>query len=232
MGDRRNRVLIIDDEGPIRKFLRVSLTARDFDIEEAATGYEGISQTAKYRPDLVLLDLGLPDMDGKQVIAGLRDWTQVPIIVLSVRDQEQDKIAALDAGADDYVTKPFSIGELLARIRVSLRRSLAEENEPVITCGDLAVDLHSRMVTMRGQEIKLTPNEYEILKVLIKHAGRVLTHRQILHAVWGSQYGSDTQYVRVYIGQLRRKIEDDSARPQYILTESGVGYRLSHPGSL
>ncbi len=232
MSDRRNRVLIIDDEGPIRKFLRVSLTALDFDVEEAATGYEGISQTSRYRPDLVLLDLGLPDIDGRQVIAKLREWTQVPIIVLSVRDQEQDKIASLDAGADDYVTKPFSIGELLARVRVSLRRSLAEENEPVIACGELSVDLQSRRVTVRGQEVKLTPNEYEILKVLIKHAGRVLTHRQILHAVWGDQYGSDTQYVRVYIGQLRRKIEDDSARPKYILTESGVGYRLSQPAML
>lgn len=232
MSDRRNRVLIIDDEGPIRKFLRVSLAARDFDVEEAATGCEGISQTARYRPDLVLLDLGLPDLDGKKVIEGLREWTQVPIIVLSVRDQEQDKIAALDAGADDYVTKPFGIGELLARIQVSLRRSLAEENDPVITCGELAVDLQARRVTKRGQEVKLTPNEYEILKVLIKHAGRVLTHRQILQTVWGHQYGSDTQYIRVYIGQLRRKLEDDSARPQYILTESGIGYRLSNPSLL
>lgn len=231
MSDRRNRLLIIDDEAPIRKFLRVSLSAHGFDIEEAATGYEGISQTARCHPDLVLLDLGLPDVDGKKVIAGLREWTQVPIIVLSVRGQEEEKIAALDAGADDYVTKPFSSGELLARIRVSLRRSLTEENEPVISCGELVVDLHARKVTKRGQEIKLTPNEYEMLKTLIKHAGRVLTHKQILNAVWGNQYGNDTQYVRVYIGQLRRKIEDDSARPQYILTESGVGYRLSHPGT-
>lgn len=229
MSDKRTRVLIIDDEGPIRKFLRVSLTARDFDVEEATTGREGISQTARYKPDLVLADLGLPDMDGKQVIKELRDWTQVPIIVLSVREQEQEKIAALDAGADDYVSKPFSMGELLARIRVSLRRSLTAENEPILTCGGLTVDLNTRRVTLNGQEIKLTPNEYEILKVLIKHAGRVLTHKQILQAVWGNEYGTDTQYVRVYIGQLRRKIEDDPARPRYIVTESGVGYRLSHP---
>lgn len=229
MGDIQNRVLIIDDEGPIRKFLRVSLAAHGFAVEEAATGCEGISQTAKHRPDLVLVDLGLPDLDGKEVIRQLREWTTVPIIVLTVREQEQEKIAALDVGADDYVTKPFGIGELLARIRVSLRRTLTAEGEPVLAYGDLAVDLNLRRVTMKGVEIKLTPNEYEIIKTLIKHAGRVLTHKQILQAVWGSDYGSDTQYVRVYMNQLRRKLEDDPARPCYIVTESGVGYRLSHP---
>lgn len=229
MSDKQNRVLIIDDEGQIRKFLRVSLSAHGFDVEEATTGREGINQMAKYRPDLVLVDLGLPDLDGKEVIRALREWTKVPIIVLTVREQEQEKIEALDAGADDYVTKPFSVGELLARIRVSLRRSLTAESEPILTCGDLAVDLNLRRVMLKDREIKLTPNEYEIIKTLIKHAGRVLTHKQILQAVWGNDYGNDTQYVRVYMNQLRRKLEDDPARPRYIITESGVGYRLSHP---
>lgn len=226
MSDKRNRVLIIDDEAPIRKFLRVSLTAHDFEVSEAATGREGISHTARYKPDLVLVDLGLPDMDGKQVIRELREWTQVPIIVLSVREQEQEKIAALDAGADDYVTKPFGIGELMARIRVSLRRALTAENEPILTCGELAIDLNLRRATKRGQDLKLTPNEYEILKTLMKHAGRVLTHKQILQAVWGNEPGVETHYIRVYMSQLRRKIEDDTSRPRYIATESGVGYRM------
>jgi two-component system KDP operon response regulator KdpE len=229
MNNRQNIVLIIDDEIQIRKFLRAPLDAYGFKVVEAATGREGISQTAKYKPDLLLVDLGLPDFDGKQVIRELREWTQVPIIVLTARDQEQEKIDALDAGADDYVTKPFGVGELLARIRVSLRRSLTPENEPILTYGELAADLNLRRVTKNGLEVKLTPNEYEIVKTLIKHAGRVLTHKQILQAVWGNEYGSDTQYVRVYINQLRRKLEDDPARPAYIITESGVGYRLSHP---
>jgi Response regulators consisting of a CheY-like receiver domain and a winged-helix DNA-binding domain len=226
MTDRRYKILVIDDEPQIRRLLKVSLTAHGYDFEEAAAGRDGINKTAVYKPDLLLVDLGLPDLDGKSVVTELRGWTQVPIIVLTVRDQEQEKIAALDAGADDYVTKPFSVGELLARIRVSLRRSQAPESEPKICCGDLSVDLNLRRVTVRGQEVKLTPTEYDILKVLVQHAGRVLTHKQLLKAVWGNEYGDDTQYVRVYIGQLRRKIEDDPARPRYIITESGVGYRL------
>ena len=221
------RILVIDDEPQIRKLLRASLEAHGYEVREAAAGREGISQTAVYKPDLVLVDLGLPDMDGKEVVEHLRGWTQVPIIILTVREQEQEKIAALDVGADDYVTKPFSVGELVARIRVSLRRSLAAvDNEPTLTCGELSVDLNLRRVTVRGEEVKLTPTEYDILKVLIQHAGRVLTHKQLLKAVWGNEYGEDTQYVRVYIGQLRRKIEDDPARPRHIITESGVGYRL------
>lgn len=226
MSDRGKRILVIDDEPQIRRLLRASLEAHGYEVKEAASGREGISLTAMYKPDLLLVDLGLPDMDGKAVVEHLRGWTQIPIIVLTVREQEQEKIAALDAGADDYVTKPFSVGELVARIRVSLRRSQAAESEPTLKCGDLAVDLNLRRVTVRDQEVKLTPTEYDILKVLIQHAGRVLTHKQLLKAVWGNEYGEDTQYVRVYIGQLRRKIEDDPARPRYIITESGVGYRL------
>jgi two-component system KDP operon response regulator KdpE len=226
MADRRYKVLVIDDEPQIRKLLRVSLSAHGYDCEEAASGRDGINKTAIAKPDLILVDLGLPDMDGKAVVEELRGWSRLPIIILTVRDQEQEKIAALDAGADDYVTKPFSVGELLARIRVSLRRSLAPESEPVFTCGELSVDLNLRRVTVKGREIKLTPTEYDILRVLIQHAGRVLTHKQLLKTVWGNEYGEDTQYVRVYIGQLRRKIEDDPARPRYIITESGVGYRL------
>lgn len=226
MSERRNRVLVIDDEPQIRRFLRVSLVAHGYEVEEASSGREGIKQTTTCKPDLVLVDLGLPDMDGKQVVRELREWTQVPIIVLTVREQEDEKIAALDAGADDYVTKPFGVGELMARIRVSLRRALGTESEPTITCGELTVDLNFRRVTIRNEEVKLTPTEYDVLKVLIQHAGRVLTHKQLLKAVWGNEYGEDTHYVRVYIGQLRRKIEDDPARPRYIITESGVGYRL------
>lgn len=226
MPDRRYKILVIDDEPQIRRLLKVSLSAHGYDFEEAASGRDGINKTAIYKPDLLLVDLGLPDLDGKAVVQELRGWTQIPIIVLTVRDQEQEKIAALDAGADDYVTKPFSVGELLARIRVSLRRSLAPESEPLFTCGELTVDLNLRRVTVKNREVKLTPTEYDILRVLIQHAGRVLTHKQLLKAVWGNEYGEDTQYIRVYIGQLRRKIEDDPARPHYIITESGVGYRL------
>jgi Response regulators consisting of a CheY-like receiver domain and a winged-helix DNA-binding domain len=229
MSNKHNRVLVIDDEAPIRRLLRVMLTAHDFDFVEAAGGREGINLAARYKPDVVLVDLGLPDLDGKKVIGELRAWTQVPLLVLTVRGQEEEKIAAFDAGADDYITKPFSAGELLARIRGSLRRSLTAANEPLLTCGDLALDLNLRRATIRGGEIKLTPHEYDILKLLLVHAGRVLTHRQILQAVWGTEHGEATQYVRVYMNQLRHKIESDPARPGYITTVPGVGYRLRHP---
>jgi Response regulators consisting of a CheY-like receiver domain and a winged-helix DNA-binding domain len=227
MSKMLNKVLIIDDEGPIRKFLRTSLTTQNYAVEEVATGREGINQTAKHKPDLVLVDLGLSDMDGKQVIKELREWTPIPIIVLTARDQEQEKIAALDAGADDYVTKPFDLGELLARIRVCLRRSLATASEPILTCGELAVDLIRRRVTVKGQEIKLTPIEYEILKMLIKNTGRVLTHTQILQAIWGNKAKLKTHCIRVYISHLRHKIEDDPVKPRYIVSEAGVGYCLN-----
>jgi two-component system KDP operon response regulator KdpE len=220
------RILVIDDEPQIRKLLKVSLGAYGYEIEEAATGSDGINRAAIYKPDLLIIDLGLPDRDGKEVVKAIREWSQTPIIVLTARDQEQEKIDALDAGADDYVTKPFSVGELMARMRVSLRRAAASEHEPVITCGDLAVDLVQRRVTVAGREIKLTPTEYELIKILAQHRGRVLTHKQLLKAVWGTAYNEDTHYIRVYIGQLRRKIEADPTQPRHIITESGVGYRL------
>lgn len=226
MNEKKLRVLVIDDEPQIQKLLRVSLQAQGYLFEGALTGKDGVAQAAIMKPDVMIVDLGLPDMDGKEVVALVREWSQVPIIVLTARDQEQEKIEALDAGADDYVTKPFGMGELMARMRVCLRRMARVEDEPVLTCGGLSVDLLQRTVTVDGRDIKLTPTEYEIIKVMAQHAGRVLTHKQLLKAVWGNEYNNDTHYIRVYIGQLRRKIELDSAQPRYIITESGVGYRL------
>lgn len=220
------RVLVIDDEPQIRKLLKVALAAHGYDIHEAVTGADAVMQVANIKPDLVILDLGLPDMDGKEVMRRLREWSDVPVLVLTARDQEKEKIDALDAGADDYITKPFSIGELLARMRVSVRRSAHSGDEPIIQCGDLSVDLAQRRVTVGTQEIKLTPTEYDILKILAQNASKVLTHHQLLKAVWGDIYSEDTHYIRVYIGQLRRKIEPNPTQPKYIITESGVGYRL------
>jgi len=220
------RVLVVDDERQIRRMLRAALEGYGYNIGEAASGREGLSQTSIFHPDLIVLDLGLPDIDGIDVIRNLRDWTQIPIIVLSVREHEDDKIKALDAGADDYVTKPFSMGELLARLRVALRRAAKSDDEPILTFGELSVDLARRNVAMRGEEVKLTPTEYEVLKYLVQQAGRVVTHRQLLRAIWGSNYQEESQYLRVYIGQLRRKIESDPSQPTYIITEPGVGYRL------
>ena len=226
MTEKGLRVLVIDDEPQIRKLLKVSLAAHGYDIHEAVTGADAVVQVANIKPDLVILDLGLPDMDGKEVMRRLREWSDVPILVLTARDQEKEKIDALDAGADDYITKPFSIGELLARMRVSVRRSAHTGDEPIIQCGDLSIDLAQRRVTVGTQEIKLTPTEYDILKILAQNAGKVLTHHQLLKAVWGDIYSEDTHYIRVYIGQLRRKIEPNPTQPKYIITESGVGYRL------
>jgi Response regulators consisting of a CheY-like receiver domain and a winged-helix DNA-binding domain len=220
------RVLVIDDEPQIRKLLKVSLSAHGYTLDEAANGRDGVNQAAIFKPDILIIDLGLPDIDGKDVIREIREWSEAPIIILTARDQELEKIEALDTGADDYVTKPFSMGELMARMRVCLRRSAHAENEPVISCSGLSVDLLQRRVTVDGKEIKLTPTEYEIIKIMAQNAGRVLTHKQLLKAVWGKSYDEDTHYIRVYIGQLRRKIEADPAQPQYIITESGVGYRL------
>ncbi len=219
------RILVVDDERPIRRFLNASLSGK-YQVGEAASGEEAILAVTMERPDLVILDLGLPDMDGVEVTRRLREWTQIPIIIVSVREQENDKIAALDAGADDYLTKPFGAGELMARIRVALRRSAQEESEPIFTSGNLSVDLNNRTVMMKGEQITLTPTEYDLLKVLIKYAGKVLTHRQLLRAVWGNTYENDTHILQVNISNLRRKIEPDPSRPSYIVTEPGVGYRL------
>ncbi len=220
------RVLIIDDESQIRRFLRTSLGGHGYNVVEAATGNAGLDQVASFKPDVVILDLGLPDLDGVEVISRLRAWTQVPVIVLSVREREEDKVAALDAGADDFLTKPFGIGELLARMRVALRHIAPSAEEPVFTTGELRVDLARRLITVGGQEVRLTPTEYSILKFMVAHAGKVVTHQQLLRGVWGPEYQNESHYVRVYVGQLRHKIERDPARPRYILTEPGVGYRL------
>ena len=226
MMDTGARILVIDDEPQIRRLLRVSLAAHGYEVEECKTGQEGINRAAIVKPDLILLDLGLPDIDGKDVVVAIREWSKVPIIILTARDQENEKIEALDAGADDYVTKPFSMGELLARLRVALRHAITTDNAPIITCGDLVIDLVGRHVMRGDREIKLTPTEYEILKVLAQNIGKVLTHKYLLKTVWGTAYNEDTHYIRVYIGQLRRKVETNPAQPEYIITESGVGYRL------
>lgn len=220
------RILIVDDERAIRRFLRLILEAHGYAVLEAVDGQEALQLTATQRPDLLLLDLGLPDIDGVEVLRRLREWTGVPVIVLSVREREEDKIAALDAGADDYLTKPFGAGELLARIRAALRRSISPPSDPVFEIGDLRVDLARRLVTRQGQRIELTPTEFALLRVLIQHAGKVLTHRQLLRAVWGPGYENDVHLLRVTISNLRRKLEPDPSRPRYIQTELGVGYRI------
>ncbi len=220
------RVLVVDDERAIRRFLRAALNAHGYIIYEAANGQEALSAAAAERPDLVILDLGLPDIDGVEVTRQIREWSQLPIIILSVREQESDKVSALDAGADDYLTKPFSIGELMARIRVALRRSIQTVAEPVFTSGELQVNLSRRLVTVKGQEVSLTPTEYDLLRVLVQHPGKVLTHRQLLKKVWGDAYETETHMLRVNMSNLRRKIEPDPTRPRFIITEPGVGYRL------
>jgi two-component system KDP operon response regulator KdpE len=220
-------VLIVDDEAQMRRFLRVSLTSNGYRVIEAETAAAGITEAASRNPDLVLLDLGLPDQDGLSVTQRLREWTKTPIIVISARGREEDKIQALDAGADDYVTKPFGVGELLARIRVALRhRNPAADLNAQVTCGDLRVDFARRQVFVREQEVHLTPIEYKLLTMLMQHAGRVLTHRQLLREVWGPNASDQTQYLRVYMGQLRHKLEKNPGRPVHLLTEPGVGYRL------
>jgi len=220
------RVPVVDDEMAIRRFLRTALGAHGYKIFEAASGREALQVAAAQKPDLILLDLGLPDLDGVEVIRQLREWMQTPIIVLSVREQEGDKVAALDAGADDYLTKPFGTGELLARIRVALRHFVSPQIEPVIEIGDLKIDLARRLVTVGGAEIPLTPTEYKLLSVLARHAGKVLTHKYLLREVWGPGYETETHLLLVNISNLRSTIEPDPTRPRYIHTESGVGYRL------
>ncbi len=229
MSDTAPVILAIEDEVPIRKFLRVSLASQGYHLVESETARDGLIQAASRQPDLIILDLGLPDMDGVEVLQQLREWSKTPVIVVSARGREQDKIAALDAGADDYLTKPFAVGELMARIRVALRHSAIANSEnasPIFITGDLRVDLLRRDVNVAGRAVHLTPNEFKLLTVLVKHAGMVMTHRQLLKEVWGPGSGNETHYLRVYMNQLRQKLEDVPARPKYLLTEPGVGYRL------
>jgi len=222
------RILVVDDERPIRRFLNASLGGQ-YTVLEASNGQEALAMTISGRPDVIILDLGLPDMDGLEVTRRLREWTQIPIIVVSVRDQEEHKIAALDAGADDYLTKPFGVGELTARVRAALRRSAQPEAEPVFQKDDLLVDLSRRNVLKQGQAVNLTPTEYDILRLLVQHAGKVLTHDQLIRSIWGNESASDEEdshLLRVNVSNLRRKLETDPSRPRYIVTEPGVGYRL------
>jgi two-component system KDP operon response regulator KdpE len=221
-------IVLIEDEPQIRRFLRATLGSQGYRLFEATSGEDGLVEAATRQPDVVIVDLGLPDMDGLQVIRRLREWTRVPIIVLSARGQERDKVAALDAGADDYVSKPFAVGELLARLRVALRHAAAgESGEPTFTVGGLRVDQLKRQVLVDGKEVHLTPIEYRLLTILVRHAGRVLSQRQLLKEVWGPAHTEQAHYLRVYMAQLRRKLEADPARPRYLLTEPGVGYRLA-----
>ncbi len=223
------RILVIEDEPQMQKYLAASLANEGYRTLEAAAGQEGVSLARTHNPDLVLLDLGLPDMDGMDVTRALREISTRPIIVISARGREGDKVRALDVGADDYLTKPFGTSELLARIRVALRhasRTKEESVEPLLRNGELEVDLDKRRVLSRGKDVHLTPNEYKLFAHLMKHAGKVLTHRQLLKEVWGAAYASQTHYLRVYMVQLRHKLEEDPARPKYLLTEPGVGYRL------
>jgi len=222
-------LLLIEDESQMRRFLRVTLQGHGYRLVEAGTGKEGLMQAATRNPDLILLDLGLPDIDGLEVTQRIREWSEVPIIVLSAREQEQDKIKALDAGADDYLTKPFGAGELLARIRVAMRHTAMRktgQTESVFIIGNVRVDLAKRQVFLDDTEIHLTPIEYKLLSTLIKYAGKVVTHTQLLKEVWGAAYANETQYLRVYMAQLRRKLETDPARPHFLKNEPGVGYRL------
>ncbi|MBN1370169.1 MAG: response regulator [Dehalococcoidaceae bacterium] len=220
------KVMIVDDEYSIRHFLQVALSSQGYRVVEASSGNEALLKIVEEKPEAIILDLGLPDIDGIEVTRMLREWTQIPIIILSVRGSENAKVKALDAGADDYLTKPFGVGELLARLRVALRRSIQVAGDPVYSFGWLTVDLSMRMATIDNREVQLTPNEYNLLKVLVQHAGKVLTHRHLLNEVWGYEYGNEFHMLHVNISNLRRKIEPDPKRPQLVITEPGVGYRL------
>ena len=226
MSETGQRVLVVDDENSIRRYLRAALSAQGFTVYEAASGQDTLNAVLSDRPDIIILDLGLPDFDGIEVTRRLREWSQTPIIILSVREAENDKIAALDAGADDYLTKPFSTGELMARMRVAMRRLTGKSDEPILQVDNLKMDLSRRLVMVNDREISLTPTEYDILRLLLQNAGRVLTHRHLLRQVWGTAYESEMHLLRVNISNLRRKIEPDPTRPHYLLTEPGVGYRL------
>jgi two-component system, OmpR family, KDP operon response regulator KdpE len=219
-------VLLIEDEMQMRRFLRATLQSHEYQLVEATTARDGLAQAAGRNPDVILLDLGLPDGDGIDLTRRIREWSKVPIIVLSARGREADKVAALDAGADDYLTKPFGVGELLARLRVALRHGAQPASEPVFVLAGLRVDFERRRVFIDDSEVHLTPTEYKLLGTLVRHAGKVLTHRQLLKEVWGPNAVEHTHYLRVYMTQLRHKLEKDAARPRYLLTEPGVGYRL------
>jgi two-component system, OmpR family, KDP operon response regulator KdpE len=231
-GDEKQKsplILVIEDDPQIRRYLRAVLTNEGYKIIEATTAQEGIKQVGLRHPDLIILDLGLPDRDGLEVTRDLREWTSIPIIVLTARRQENDKVAALDIGADDYLTKPFGTNELLARLRVALRhaiRAVQESDEPVFSVGDLRVDLAYRKIFVGEKEVHLTPIEYQLLMLLIQYAGKIVTRRQLLHDVWGPEYVGETHYLRIYMGQLRHKLEADPTHPRYLITEPGVGYRL------
>ncbi len=227
MTESEARILVVDDDRAIRRFLRTSLTAHGYVVFEAETGQQALQDVMTHRPDVIILDLGLPDLDGVEVTRQLREWSQIPIIILSVREYEEDKVAALDAGADDYLTKPFGVGELMARLRVAQRHAISQVDETAeFELGDLKVDLARRVVTVKREEVQLTPTEYALLRVLIKYAGKVLTHHQLLREVWGPGYEQEKHLLRVNMSNLRSKLEVEPARPQYILTEPGVGYRL------
>jgi two-component system KDP operon response regulator KdpE len=220
------RVLVIDDEPSILRALRINLTARNYEVSTAIDGTSGLAAVSRERPDAVILDLGLPDMDGTQVIHGVRGWSATPIIVLSVWGAEHQKVAALDAGADDYVTKPFVMDELLARLRAAVRRAAPAPDEPVVTTQDFTVDLAAKRVTRDGVDVRLTPTEWQLLEILVRNRGRLITQKQLLQDVWGPSYGSESNYLRVYVAQLRRKLEPEPSRPRYLLTEPGMGYRF------
>jgi len=221
------RVLVIDDEPSILRALRINLSARQYEVSTAADGTSGLAAVARDRPDVLIVDLGLPDMDGTEVISGVRGWTSIPIIVLSVWGQESQKVAALDAGADDYVTKPFGMDELLARLRAAVRRAAPAPDEPVVTTGDFTVDLAAKRVTQSdGGDVRLTPTEWQLLEILVRNRGRLVTQRQLLQEVWGPAYETESNYLRVYLAQLRRKLEPEPSRPHYLLTEPGMGYRF------
>jgi len=228
MSEDKELILLIEDEPQMSRFLRITLQGHGYRLVEAGTGQEGLMQAASRNPDVVLLDLGLPDLDGLEVTRRLREWAQTPIIVISAREQEQDKVKALDAGADDYLTKPFSAGELMARIRVALRHMArqAGKQEPVFILQNLRVDLAQRQVFIDEKEVHLTPIEYKLLTVLIRHAGKVITHNQLLKEVWGPAHVNEVQYLRVYMTQLRHKLEVDPTRPRFLMNEPGIGYRL------
>jgi two-component system KDP operon response regulator KdpE len=221
------KVVVIDDEAAICRALRINLSARNYDVATAGDGASGLAAIARERPDVVILDLGLPDMDGTDVIRGVRGWTTTPIIVLSAREQEAAKVAALDAGADDYVTKPFGMDELLARLRAAVRRTVSADDQPVVSNEHLVIDIAAKHVTSSGKDVRLTPTEWQLLEVLVRHRGRLVTQRQLLHDIWGPAYTTELNYLRVYMGQLRRKLEPDPARPRYLVTEPGMGYRFT-----